>query len=223
MENGDLGCGIPSSRHKESISFHNKSWRCEGEAIAGVHEVLVEQVAVLVLLHAGVEQAGPVGKAEFADGLLEEVEVLVGQTVLGFQLSHCIRLGENYDHIEPQIPRKHPFVETFQGWLLLTRAEVRKRELGKGCRSNAFYDFRAIEPVWWVSIAAVTRESRDPAQSNFPIASTFLNIKPHSMVVTGKNRCLEIDKNLLAVRAHDQRIMEGSQDDPKKQRLKQNY
>ena len=74
--------------------------------------------------------------------------------------------------------------------------------------------------MWWVSIAAVTRESRDPAQSNFPIASTFLNIKPHSMVVTGKNRCLEIDQNLLAVRAHDQRIMEGSQDDPKKQRLK---
>ena len=74
---------------------------------------------------------------------------------------------------------------------------------------------RVIEPVWWVSIAAVTRESRDPAQSNFPIASTFLNIKPHSIVVTGrKNRCLEIDQNLLAVRAHDQQIMEGSQDDP---------
>ena len=136
MENGDLGGGVPPGRHKESVSFHNQSRCCEGEAIAGVDEVLVKKVAVLVLFHAGVEQAGAEGKAEFADSLLEEVKVLVGETVLGLQLSHCIGFGENNDHVEPQIPRKHPFVETFQGWLLLARAEVRKRELGKGCRSN---------------------------------------------------------------------------------------
>ena len=136
MENGDLGGGVPPGRHKESVSFHNQSRCCEGEAIAGVDEVLVKKVAVLVLFHAGVEQAGAEGKAEFADSLLEEVKVLVGQTVLGFQLSHCIRLGENYDHVEAEVPRKNPFLESFQGRLLLTRTQVRKWELKKSMFSK---------------------------------------------------------------------------------------
>ena len=129
MENGDLGGGVPSSRHKESVAFHNKSRSCEREAVAGVHEVLVEEVAVLVLLHACVEEAGAVGKAEFADSLLEEVKVLVGETVLGLQLGHSVRLGEHDHHVEPQVPHQHPFLNSFQGRLLLTRTQVRKWKL----------------------------------------------------------------------------------------------
>ena len=171
VKNGDLGGGVPSGRHKESVSFHYQSRCCEGETITGVHEVLVKKVAVLVLFHTGVEQTGAIGKAEFADSLLKEIKVLVGKTVLSLQLSHCIGFGENNDHVEAQVPRKHSFLEPFQGCLLLTRAQVRKRELKKGIEPS----FAFQEPVWLESIDVVKRESQDRAQSNSPTVPTSLN------------------------------------------------
>lgn len=57
-----------------------------------VREVLVEQVTVLVLLSAGVEESGAVLQTEPPHPLLDEVEVLVAVVVLLLQGAHVVSL-----------------------------------------------------------------------------------------------------------------------------------
>ena len=50
-----------------------------------MNEIFVKKVTVLVFLHTGVEQAGPVLQTELPDGLLYEVKVLVREAVFSLQ------------------------------------------------------------------------------------------------------------------------------------------
>lgn len=66
-----------------------------------MRQILIQQIAVLVLLGAGVEQGGSVLQTEPADPLLHEVEVLVAVIVLLLQSAHVVslvRTGTRFDY-----------------------------------------------------------------------------------------------------------------------------
>ena len=69
VKDGDLGVRVPAGRYEECVALDHQRRCLQGEVVAGVDEVLVQQVAVLVLLDAGVEETRSVGKAELPHGL----------------------------------------------------------------------------------------------------------------------------------------------------------
>lgn len=71
-----------------------------------MHKVLVQQVAVLVLLHGGVEQAGPILQAELPHSLLDEVKVLVFVVKILLQVRHIVGLGNNHYEVKSQVPER---------------------------------------------------------------------------------------------------------------------
>ena len=71
-----------------------------------MHEVLVQQVPVLILLHGGVEQAGPVLQAELPHRLLDEVKVLVLVVKVLLQVRHEVGLGHNDYEVKPEVPER---------------------------------------------------------------------------------------------------------------------
>ena len=71
-----------------------------------MHEVLVQQVAVLILLNGGVEQAGPVLQAELPHCLLDEVKVLVLVVKVLLQVRHEVGLGDNDYEVKPEVPER---------------------------------------------------------------------------------------------------------------------
>ena len=71
-----------------------------------MHEVLVQQVAVLILIHGGVEKAGLVLQAELPHRLLDEVKVLVLVVKVLLQVRHEVGLGHNDYQVKPKVPER---------------------------------------------------------------------------------------------------------------------
>lgn len=95
----------PSSQHSHQhcILFDDQRGRPKRQPVDPVRQILVQQVAVLVLLDTRVEQRGAVLQAKASDPLLHKVKVFVPEVVLLLQRRHVIGLGDDYHQIDAQI------------------------------------------------------------------------------------------------------------------------